>query len=104
MALDSRDFIHDDSPTDLDKMFRDSFLETGCYEEVMKSIFHTDALHIYRYRYIYRVKPHCAHRMVKRGYMHNPENKSLGKGVDFERAYLGLKSPLLENVQKIKQV
>lgn len=35
MAQDNRDFVYDnESPTDLDQLFRESLLATGCYEEV----------------------------------------------------------------------
>ena len=50
-------------------------------------------MHAYRYKYIFRVKPACAHRIIKRGYMNNIENKSFGASIDLDRAFIGYKSP-----------
>ena len=50
-------------------------------------------MHAYRYKYIFRVKPACAHRIIKRGYMNNKENISFGASIDFDRAFIGYKSP-----------
>lgn len=88
------------SATDVDQIYRERLVATGCYEFVMRGIFNTEPDHYYRWRYIYRITPKCAHRMIKRGYLYNPENTSLGKSVDFERAYLGLKSQYFDEVQK----
>jgi len=66
------------------------------------SVMH-EQIHSYGYKYFYRVTPKCAHRVVYRGYMHNPKNKSLGSNLDFVRAFLGLQSPMLEEVNEIKK-
>jgi hypothetical protein len=75
--MDSRDFLNDEkSPLDIDALFRKRFLQQGCYELVYKTMFDLSGLHEYRWRYIYRIKPECFHRMIRSGYMR--KNKSLG--------------------------
>ena len=65
-------------------------------------MFDVPAFHYYRFRYVYRLKPYkkCTKRLIKRNYMRG--NKSLGKSLDFDRAYLGYESQFLEEVEKIK--
>jgi len=55
--------------------------------------------HNYRKRHIFRILPkeECLGRMIKGGYYKN--NKSLGLTNDFERAFMGYDSPMLEEVK-----
>lgn len=80
---------HEPSPLDIDQMFRDKLLEQGCYEEILYTLFDSGELHYYRNRYLYKLKDSCMHRVIKRGYLRNKENKSMGKSLDFERAIYG---------------
>ena len=58
IARDSRDFIYDSqSPVDIDQIFKEKLLETGCYEQVAEAIFNTVEIHLNRYRYTYRITP-----------------------------------------------
>lgn len=102
LSMDSQDFLNDRlSPTDVDAEFRDRFVKHGCYEQVFKTIMNVRGLHDYKWRYVYRIKPQCFHRMIRAGYMRNPKNKSLGQSLDFDRAYLGYDSPYLKEVQNV---
>jgi hypothetical protein len=60
----------------VDALFRDRFLAQGCYELVYQTQFDLSGLYEARYRYVYRIKPQCFHRMIRSGYMR--KNKSLG--------------------------
>ena len=69
-------------------------MESSCYDLVVKQVYtFIDKIHAYRYKYIFRVKPQCAHRIIKRGYMNNKENLSFGSSIDFDRAFIGYQSP-----------
>lgn len=74
----------------------------GCYEAVSKHQFWMMELHEYKYRHILRILPYkrCLKRLIKKGYYRG--NKSLGPSTDFERAFAGFDSPLLDQVNEIK--
>lgn len=87
----------------ISRLFDKKILDTGCYEHVNDYIIHVISPHKYRKRSIFRIKlePECVSRMIKRGYYKN--NKSLGASNDFERAFMGFNSPMLKEINQIKE-
>ena len=85
-------------------MYIDQLIKSadGCYEAVSKHQFHMMELHEYKYRHILRILPYkrCLDRMIQKGYYRG--NKSLGPSTDFERAFAGFDSPMLQKVNEIK--
>tara|TARA_B110000285_G_scaffold213674_1_gene258212 strand:+ start:1751 stop:2041 length:291 start_codon:yes stop_codon:yes gene_type:complete len=85
------------------RLLNQRILDSGCYELVGEHIYHVISPNNFKKRSLFRIKPesHCLGRMIKRGYYKN--NKSLGKTNDFERAFMGFKSPYLKEVIQIKE-
>jgi len=64
------------------RLMRDS----PCYEELVRFPFiMKETMHTYSYKYLFRLTPKCANRVILRGYM--KRNKSLGPELDFDRAF-----------------